>query len=112
MARIDKILKNTGLAKPIEKKIASEVISDFAKKGVKATAKDIQDEMFKKAAKLSTKIKNLGIKGLEDAFVEGTTEGVQQAASDAIKLATNKIAKDEVFDEEDINDITYDEILN
>ena len=109
---IDKILKNTGLAKSIEKKIASEVVSEFAKKGVKATAKDIENEMFKKAAKLSTKIKNVGIKGLESSFVEGTTEGVQQAASDAIKLTTNKIAKNEVFNEEDINKNFWKNIVN
>ena len=100
---IDKILKNTGLAKSIEKKITAEVIEGFAQKGIKATAKEVQDEMVKKAAKLSTKIKNVGIKGLEDAFVEGSTEGIQQAASDAIKVTTNKIAKNEVFNEEDIN---------
>lgn len=109
---IDKILKNTGLAKSIEKKIASEVISDFAQKGIKATAKDIENEMFKKAAKLSTKIKNVGIKGLESSFVEGSTEGIQQAASDAIKLTTNKIAKDEVFDEEDINKNFWKNVVN
>jgi hypothetical protein len=109
---IDKILKNTGLAKSIEKKIASEVVNEFAKKGVKATAKDIENEMFKKAAKLSSKIKNVGIKGLESSFVEGTTEGVQQAASDAIKLTTNKIAKNEVFNEEDINKNFWKNIVN
>ena len=109
---VDKILKNTGLAKSLEKKITSEVINEFAQKGIKATAKDIEDAMFKKAAKLSTKIKNVGIKGLEDALVEGTTEGVQQAASDAIKVTTNKIAEKEVFNEEDINKNFWKNIVN
>ena len=109
---VDKILKNTGLAKSLEKKITSEVVNEFAQKGIKATAKDIEDAMFKKAAKLSTKIKNVGIKGLEDALVEGTTEGVQQAASDAIKVTTNKIAEKEVFNEEDINKNFWKNIVN
>ena len=109
---IDKILKNTGLAKSIEKKITAEVIEGFAQKGIKATAKEIQDEMVKKAAKLSTKLKNVGIKGVESAFVEGSTEGIQQAASDAIKVATNKIAKNEVFDEEDINKNFWKNVVN
>jgi len=109
---IDKILKNTGLAKSIEKKIAAEVIEGFAQKGIKATAKEVQDEMVKKAAKLSTKLKNVGIKGVESAFVEGSTEGIQQAASDAIKVATNKIAEKEVFNEEDINKNFWKNVVN
>jgi len=109
---IDKILKNTGLAKSIEKKITAEVIEEFAQKGIKATAKEVQDEMVKKAAKLSTKLKNVGVKGLQSAFVEGSTEGIQQAASDAIKVTTNKIAKNEVFDEEDINKNFWKNVVN
>jgi hypothetical protein len=109
---IDKILKNTGLAKSIEKKITAEVIEGFAQKGIKATAKEVQDEMVKKAAKLSTKLKNVGIKGVESAFVEGSTEGIQQAASDAIKVATNKIAEKEVFNEEDINKNFWKNVVN
>lgn len=109
---IDKILKNTGLAKSIEKKITAEVIEGFAQKGIKATAKEVQDEMVKKAAKISTKLKNVGIKGLESAFVEGSTEGIQQAASDAIKVATNKIAEKEVFNEEDINKNFWKNVVN
>jgi hypothetical protein len=109
---IDKILKNTGLAKSIQKKITAEVIEGFAQKGIKATAKEVQDEMVKKAAKLSTKLKNVGIKGVESAFVEGSTEGIQQAASDAIKVATNKIAEKEVFNEEDINKNFWKNVVN
>ena len=109
---IDKILKNTGLAKSIQKKITAEVIEGFAQKGIKATAKEVQDEMVKKAAKISTKLKNVGIKGVESAFVEGSTEGIQQAASDAIKVATNKIAEKEVFNEEDINKNFWKNVVN
>jgi hypothetical protein len=109
---IDKILKNTGLAKSIEKKITAEVIEGFAQKGIKATAKEVQDEMVKKAAKLSTKLKNVGIKGVESAFVEGSTEGIQQAASDAIKVTTNYLAKNEVFNEEDINKNFWKNVVN
>jgi hypothetical protein len=109
---IDKILKNTGLAKSIEKKITAEVIEGFAQKGIKATAKEVQDEMVKKAAKISTKLKNVGIKGVESAFVEGSTEGIQQAASDAIKVTTNYLAKNEVFNEEDINKNFWKNVVN
>ena len=109
---IDKILKNTGLAKSIQKKITAEVIEGFAQKGIKATAKEVQDEMVKKASKISTKLKNVGIKGVESAFVEGSTEGIQQAASDAIKVTTNYLAKNEVFNEEDINKNFWKNVVN
>jgi hypothetical protein len=109
---IDKILKNTGLSKTIQNKITAEVIDDIVKAGKKATAKDIEREVFKKVSTLSSKAKNVGIKGLESAATEGTTEGVQQGGSDVIKLATNKIAESEVFDEEDINENFWKNIVN
>ena len=109
---IDKILKNTGLAKNIQNKIAKEVIEEQVKKGVKATAKDIEREVFKKVSTLSTKLKSAGIKGAEAAVTEGTTEGLEQAGSDAVKLITNKIAKNEVFNEEDINKNFWKNVVN
>ena len=109
---IDKILKNTGLAKNIQNKIAKEVIEEQVKKGVKATAKDIEREVFKKVSTLSTKFKSAGIKGAEAAVTEGTTEGLEQAGSDAVKLITNKIAKNEVFNEEDINKNFWKNVVN
>ena len=59
---IDKILKNTGLAKSIQNKIAKEVVEEQVEKGIKATAKDIEREVFKKVSTLSTKLKSAGIK--------------------------------------------------
>ena len=101
---LDKITKNTGLTKKVQQKITSEVIDDFVSKGIKATGKEIEDAVIKKASSLVNKIKNVGIKAATGFITEGGTEGVQQMGSDAIKLITNKIAKNEVFNEDDIKD--------
>jgi hypothetical protein len=109
---IDKVLKNTGLSKAIQSKITKEVIQEQVEKGVKATAKDIETAVFKKVSTLSNKVKNAGIKGAESFAIEGSTEGTQAGGSDIIKLATNKIAENEVFDEEDINKNFWKNVVN
>ena len=101
---LDKITKNTGLTKKVQQKIASEVIDEFVQKGVKATGEEIEKAVIRKASGLVNKIKNVGIKAATGFITEGGTEGIQQGASDAIKLITNKISKNEIFDEQDIKD--------
>ena len=101
---LDKITKNTGLTKKVQQKIASEVIDEFVQKGIKATGREVEDAIINKASKLINKIKNVGIKAATGFITEGGTEGAQQMASDAIKLVTNKIAKHDIFDEQDIKD--------
>lgn len=109
---LDKVLGKTGLTKKVGQKLAGEVVEEFVKKGVKATAKDIENEVIKKATKLVTKIKNVGAKAATSFAVEGGTEGLQQAGSDAIKTITNKIADNEIFNQEDINNNFWKNILN
>ena len=109
---VDKILKNTGLSKAIQNKVTAEVIDDIVKTGKKATAKDIETAVFKKVSTLSNKVKNVGIKGGKAFAVEGSTEGTQAGSSDIIKLATNKIAENEVFNEEDINKNFWKNVVN
>jgi hypothetical protein len=99
---LDLILKNTGLGKAAKQKIANEVTDEFVKKGIKATAKDIEEAAFKKASSFANKAKRVGVKVAAGIATEGTTEGTQTAAQEGIKLLTNKIVDKEVFDEDDI----------
>lgn len=100
---LDKIMKGTGVSKKISQKISSEIIDEFASKGVKATAKQVEEAAFRKASQLTTKIKSVGVKAATGFGAEATTEAVQQGASDAIKLLSNRVSGDEVFDEKDIS---------
>ena len=109
---LDQVLGHTGLTKKVGQKIASEVVEEFVQKGVKATAKDIENAVLAKATKLVTKIKNVGVSAGKSFLVEGSTEGIQQGASDAIKTITNKIAKNDIFNQEDINKNFWKNILN
>lgn len=99
---LDLILKNTGLGKAAKQKIANEITDEFVKKGIKATAKDIEEAAFKKASTFANQAKRVGIKAVAGLGTEGTTEGTQTAAQEGIKLLTNKIVDKDVFNEEDI----------
>ena len=99
---LDLILKNTGLGKVAKQKIANEITDEFIKKGIKATAKDIEEAAFKKASTFANQAKRVGIKAVAGVATEGTTEGTQTAAQEGIKLLTNKIVDKDVFNEEDI----------
>jgi len=99
---IDKILKSTGLSSKVKQKIANEVTDEFIKKGIKATGKDIEAAVLRRVSSLPSQIKRVGAKTATSFAAEGGTEGLQQAASDGVKLLTNKISGSEVFDEEDI----------
>lgn len=99
---LDLILKNTGLGKAAKQKIANEITDEFVKKGIKATAKDIEEAAFKKASTFANQAKRVGIKAVAGVATEGATEGTQTAAQEGIKLLTNKIVDKDVFNEEDI----------
>ncbi len=99
---LDLILKNTGLGKKAKQKIANEITDEFLQKGIKATADDIEKAAIKKASTFANVAKRVGIKTAAGIATEGTTEGTQTAAQEGIKLLTNKIVDNDVFDEEDI----------
>jgi len=99
---IDKVFKSTGISKKVQQKIAAEITEDFIKRGVKATAKEIEEAAMQKATKLATKIKTVGLKTATSFGAEGGTEALQSGASDITKLITNKASGKNIFDEEDI----------
>lgn len=109
---IDKILKSTGLTKKAKQKIAAEITEQFVKSGTKATAEQIERAALAKASSLASKIKRIGVKGTTGVGVESATEALQSASSDGIKLLTNKLTGQEVFDEEDITKNFVKNIIN
>jgi hypothetical protein len=109
---LDVILGKTGLGKKAQQKIANEIVEDFASRGIKATAKDVQEAAVRKATNLGSKIKRLGLKTALGTVSEGVTEGTQTAAQQTIKLFTNTLTKKEIFDEEDILANLGKDILN
>ena len=109
---LDVILEKTGLGRKAQQKIANEIVEDFASRGIKATAKDVQEAAVRKATNLGSKIKRLGLKTALGVASEGITEGTQTAAQQGIKLFTNTLTKKEIFDEEDILANLGKDILN
>lgn len=109
---LDQVLKHTGLTKKVGQKIAKEVVDEMVEKGIKATAKDIENAVFNKATKLASKIKNVGLNAGKSFVAEGATEGIQQAASDITKTITNKIAGNDIFNQEDINNNFWKNVVN
>ena len=109
---LNKILKSTGLSQKASQTITKEIIDEFSEKGVKATAKEIQELAVKKASTFSAKLKKFGAKAGTSAGVEGVTEGLQTAASQGGKLLLNKIHGSEVFNEADITKNFLKDVIN
>lgn len=109
---IDKILKGTGITKKVTQKIASEVVEEITSKGIKATAKQVEDAVFRKAASLASKIKAVGVRTATGIGVESSTEATQTAASEGLKLLTNKLKDKEIFNEQDITQNFLKNVIN
>ena len=99
---LDRLFKGSGITKQYTQKITKEIIDDFAKKGIKATAKEIEQAAVKKASQLSQKLLRSGKGTAESILSEGATEGLQSASGDGIKLLVNKLKGEEIFNEQDI----------
>jgi hypothetical protein len=108
----DKIFKSTGISDLVGKKIASEVTSELIDKGTKATAKDIQDAVLRKATQFMNKAKNVGIKTATGAATGGVISATQSASNDAIKLLVDKSAGKDVFNDKDIEEHFGRNLLN
>jgi hypothetical protein len=108
----DKILKSTGIADVVSKKIASEVTEELIKKGIKATTKDIEDATMQKVSSFLSKAKRVGIKTATSAATGSTIGAVQQGSNDAIKLLTNKVTGKDIFNEQEIKDNFRKNMLN
>lgn len=109
---LDKLFKGSGVTKKYTQQITKEIIDDFAKRGIKATAKEIEQAAAKKASSLSQKLLRGGKSTAESFLAESTTEGLQSASGDAIKIITNKLKGEEVFDEKDIAENFWKNTIN
>lgn len=98
------LTKNNPVAKNVKKAILRETIQELAKGTGKITADVIEETASRIAKKSINKMKAVGLKGLTSAAVEGGTEGLQGAGSDALKLLTNKLSDEEVFNQKEITE--------
>jgi len=101
---VNKIIKNTGASKFIQKKLASEITEELVAKGGKATADQIEREVIKRVGSLSNQLKTKGVGVLKSIGWEGGTEGTQQVLSDLSRITTNRLSGSEIFDEQDITE--------
>lgn len=106
------LFKSTGLGKAAQRKVLGEVMDEFAKKGQKATAKELEDAIFKKTSQFASKAKRVGLGTATGFVVEGTTEGTQTIAGESLKLLLNKIKGKEIFNEEDIEKNFFKNLSN
>lgn len=109
---VNKILKNTGASKFIQKKILNEITQELLSKGEKVTADQIEREVVKKVTSLSSRLKGGTASILRSFGWEGGTEGLEQGLSDLSKLATNQLSGSEIFNEQDITENFVKNIIN
>ena len=99
---IGAMLSKTGLGSTVKNAITKTVLNNFVKKGVKATAKELEEAVTKEVSSFSKKAMRVGYNAAFGILAESPTEVLQQGASDGIKLAANAIKNNEIFDESDI----------
>jgi hypothetical protein len=101
---------------PAFNKIKQEIIADLLVQTSKGSGKLTVNALEKTATdlikkKLSSPLKRLGRVAYASG-VEGLTEGTQNALEDGVKLLSNKIQGQEVFDEDDIKKNFLKNVVN
>lgn len=101
---------------PAFNKIKQEIIADLLVQTSKGSGKLTVNALEKTATdlikkKLSSPLKRLGRVAYASG-VEGLTEGTQNALEDGVKLLSNKIQGQEVFDEQDIKKNFLKNVVN
>ena len=109
---LDRVFKGSGITKKYTQKLTNEIIEDFSKRGIKATAKEIEQEAAKRAATLGQKLIRGGKRMGESIVAESSTEGLQSAAGDGVKILVNKLKGEEIFDEKDIAENFWKNTIN
>ena len=109
---IDKVLDKTGLGKVVKNAVTKTVLDKFVKSGVKATAEQLENAVQAEVSTLAKKAQRVGFNAAFGTLTEGVTEGVQQGANDAIKLATNALKDKQIFDESDIRKNFWKNVFN
>lgn len=111
---LDNILKVPGVKKKVVAQIVNETTEELINKGVKVTAKEFEEAAIKNAEKYAAKqTAKRVIGGAAKALgIEGTTEAAQEAGTDLLKVAVNKLENSEIFDQDEILDTAAQRYLN
>lgn len=108
---IDKIFKG-----PAFTKLKTKIFADVAKRAAiyegKLGTDVIETLAAEETKKAMSTFKNRGIKALYAAGVESGTEGLQTGLEEGAKMASNAIQGKELFDEKEIKDNLFKNIVN
>jgi hypothetical protein len=109
---LNKIFGTGPALKNLQRKVVAEVFDETLKKGGKFTTKELEQLAESKIRTLAKNVRTRGVKTLYGSSVEGATEGIQSALTDAAKVITNKAERREVFDDVDMQDIAKNFVNN
>lgn len=94
----DLIVKNNPVSKAVKNSILKAGAKELAKAEGKITSELIEKTFQDISRKTFNKVKSSGVRAAIAGLGEGATETVQGGASDALRLLTNKVSEEEVFD--------------
>lgn len=102
-AGLDFMTKAKPVSNTIKKFIIKEAVKELAEKEAKNVTSDIIEKTIENIAKKTfNKVKTVGVRTAIGATGEGVTESIQGGLSDGLKILTNKISDNDVFDVEDV----------
>jgi len=96
------ILKNSPVKKSVQNAILRLGIKQLAKTEGKITSEVLEKTFTKVAQDTFSKIRTAGVKSLTAGATEGGTEAVQGGLSDALKIITNKVKGEDVFNQKEV----------
>lgn len=109
---LDFITKNPAASKATKKFILNKGLQELARVEGKVTS-DIIEKTFQKAAKDTfNKVKTVGLKAALGAGVEGGTEAIQGGISDGLRILTNKLSNQDIFNSQDLKEDFWKNRIN
>lgn len=109
---IDKIVGDGPIFKDIQKKVLANVLKNTANMSGKAAIDAIEAAAKQEIKALTSGIKQKGLKAAYRSLVEAGTEGLQAGLEDGAKFATNWAQGVDVFNEKEIKDQFFKNMLN
>ena len=109
---IDKIVGSGPIFKDIQKKVLANVLKNTANLTGKAAIDAIEAAAKQEIKALTSGIKQNGLRAAYRSLVEAGTEGLQAGLEDGAKFATNWAQGVDVFNEKEIKDQFFKNMLN
>lgn len=109
---IDKLVGGGPVFKSIQKKAIANVLKNTANVTGKRAIDAIEEAAVAEIKKLTSDIRSKGMRAGYRAIVEGGTESLQAALEDGAKFAINNVQGNEVFNENEIKDGFFKNVIN